>query len=80
MNDERRATDGSIPSAAIEDVFRAEWGRAVAIMVRFTADIELAEEAVQDAFLAALERWPSQGVPDKPAAWIVTTARNPSTC
>ena len=76
MNDERRATDGSIPSAAIEDVFRAEWGRAVAIMVRFTADIELAEEAVQDAFLAALERWPSQGVPDKPAAWIVTTARN----
>ncbi|MBA2489291.1 MAG: hypothetical protein H0V36_08250, partial [Chloroflexi bacterium] len=45
-------------------------------MVRFTADIELAEEAVQDAFLAALERWPRQGVPDKPAAWIVTTARN----
>ncbi|MGI8533601.1 MAG: RNA polymerase sigma factor [Candidatus Limnocylindrales bacterium] len=76
MNDERRATEGSIPSAAIEDVFRAEWGRAVAITVRFTADIELAEEAVQDAFLAALERWPNQGVPDKPAAWIVTTARN----
>lgn len=53
-----------------------EAGRAVATLIRATGDFDLAEEAVQDAFAVALEKWPSQGVPDKPGAWITTTARN----
>jgi RNA polymerase sigma-70 factor (ECF subfamily) len=60
----------------IERVFRAEYGRAVAVLVRVVGDIELAEEAVQDAFTTALERWPSAGMPPSPAGWIITTARN----
>jgi RNA polymerase sigma-70 factor, ECF subfamily len=63
-------------AATIERVFREEYGRAVAILVRRFKDIDLAEEAVQDAFTAALARWPSSGVPPSPAGWIVTTARN----
>ncbi|MFJ8539566.1 RNA polymerase sigma factor [Streptomyces sp. NPDC093591] len=61
---------------AIEDVFRAEYGRAVAVLVRFLGDIDLAEEAVQDAFTTAVRRWPQTGVPPSPAGWIITTARN----
>jgi RNA polymerase sigma-70 factor, ECF subfamily len=57
-------------------VFRAEYGRAVAVLVRLLGDIDLAEEAVQDAFEAAVRRWPETGVPPSPAGWIVTTARN----
>lgn len=57
-------------------VFRAEYGRAVAVLVRFLGDIDLAEEAVQDAFTTALHRWPRTGVPPSPAGWIITTARN----
>jgi RNA polymerase sigma-70 factor (ECF subfamily) len=57
-------------------VFREEHGRAVAVLVRVFADIDIAEEAVQDAFTAALERWPSDGLPPAPAGWIITTARN----
>jgi RNA polymerase sigma-70 factor (ECF subfamily) len=60
----------------IERVFRAESGRAVASLVRFFGDIDVAEEAVQEAFVIALERWPSTGVPPSPAGWIITTARN----
>jgi RNA polymerase sigma-70 factor (ECF subfamily) len=60
----------------IERVFREEHGRAVAVLVRVFGDIDLAEEAVQDAFVAALERWPAAGVPPSPAGWIITTARN----
>ena len=60
----------------IERVFRREHGRAIAILVRRFGDIDLAEEAVQDAFVTALERWPSTGVPPSPSGWIVTTARN----
>jgi RNA polymerase sigma-70 factor, ECF subfamily len=60
----------------IERVFRAESGRAVASLVRFLGDIDLAEEAVQDAFVVALERWPTTGLPPSPAAWIITTARH----
>ena len=63
-------------AAAIELVFREEYGRAVAILARHFRDIDLAEEAVQDAFTAALARWPTSGVPPSPAGWIVTTARN----
>ncbi|MFF9405181.1 RNA polymerase sigma factor [Streptomyces anandii] len=60
----------------VEAVFRAEYGRAVSVLVRFLGDIDLAEEAVQDAFATALERWPRTGVPPSPAGWIITTARN----
>lgn len=60
----------------VEEVFREEWGRAVAILTRILGDLELAEDAVQDAFATALERWPRDGVPRNPGAWIVTTARN----
>ena len=60
----------------IERVFREEYGRAVAVLVRRFGDIDLVEEAVQDAFTTALQRWPSEGVPPSPAGWIITTARN----
>ena len=66
---------GADPSE-IERVFRAESGRAVATLVRHFGDIDLAEEAVQDAFVVALERWPATGLPPSPAGWIITTARN----
>ncbi len=59
----------------IAAVFRAEYGRAVATLVRLLGDITLAEEAVQDAFVHALERWPTAGTPPNPGGWIVTTAR-----
>jgi RNA polymerase sigma-70 factor (ECF subfamily) len=60
----------------IERVFRAEYGRAVAVLVRVFGDIDVAEEAVQDAFATAVQRWPTSGVPPSPAGWIITTARN----
>jgi RNA polymerase sigma-70 factor, ECF subfamily len=60
----------------IERVFREEYGRAVAVLVRHFGDIDIAEEAVQDAFTVAIERWPSAGLPPSPAAWIITAARN----
>jgi RNA polymerase sigma-70 factor (ECF subfamily) len=60
----------------VEQVFREEWSHAVAILTRVLRDLELAEDAVQDAFATALERWPDDGVPRNPGAWIVTTARN----
>ena len=60
----------------IEQVFRDVYGQAVAILVRVFGDITLAEDAVQDAFVIANDRWPEQGTPPNPAGWIVTTARN----
>ena len=63
-------------TAAIERVFREEYGRAVAILVRHFKDLDLAEDAVQDAFTKAVARWPTSGIPPSPAGWIVTTARN----
>jgi RNA polymerase sigma-70 factor (ECF subfamily) len=60
----------------VEDVFRREYGRCVATLIRFLGDIDAAEEAVQDAFTVATARWPSDGQPPNPGAWIVTTARN----
>jgi len=57
-------------------VFRREYGRAVAVLVRSLRDISLAEEAVQDAFATALEHWPGHGIPPAPAGWIITTARH----
>ena len=67
------------PEAAhdvVDRLFRAEQGRAIATLIRVTGDFDLAEEAVQDAFISALETWPDRGVPDNPGAWITTTARN----
>lgn len=65
------------PSASdIDRVFREEYGRAVAVLVRVFGDIDVAEEAVQDAFTAAVQRWPATGMPASPAGWIITTARN----
>ena len=60
----------------VEAVFRREYGRCVATLIRFLGDIDVAEEAVQDAFTVAAERWSVQGLPPNPGGWIVTTARN----
>lgn len=60
----------------VDRVFREEQGRAVATLIRVLGDFDLAEEAVQDAFISALETWPERGVPHNPGAWITTTARN----
>jgi RNA polymerase sigma-70 factor (ECF subfamily) len=62
--------------ALVERVFREESGQAVATLIRVLGDFDLAEEAVQEAFLVAVQRWPSAGVPGRPGAWIITTARN----
>ena len=66
----------ALPGSEIEGVFREHYGRAVAVLVGDFGDIDLAEEAVQDAFAAAVQRWPAAGPPPSPAGWIVTTARN----
>ena len=62
--------------AEVERVFRAEYGRVVAVLVRVFGDVTVAEDAVQDAFAAAVQRWPADGLPPAPAGWIITTARN----
>jgi len=66
----------AVPTSEIERVFREQYGRAVAVLVRTFGDIDVAEEAVQDAFVAAVARWPEAGLPPSPAGWIITTARN----
>ena len=66
----------SLTASEIEHVFREEYGRAVAVLVRVFGDIDIAEEAVQDAFVEAVRRWPVAGLPPRPAGWILTTARN----
>jgi RNA polymerase sigma-70 factor (ECF subfamily) len=60
----------------LEDVFRDEWGRVLASLVGFLGDFDKAEEAAQEAFAIAAQRWPASGMPDNPGAWLVTTARN----
>ncbi|MFE3443635.1 RNA polymerase sigma factor [Nocardia sp. NPDC059180] len=62
--------------AGLDDVYRAEFGRAVATLARLTGDIGLAEDAVQEAFADALRTWPQRGRPDNPGAWITTAARH----
>jgi len=64
------------PRTVVDRLFREESGRAVATLIRLTGDFDLAEEAVQEAFVVALERWPRDGLPANPGAWITTTARN----
>ena len=60
----------------LEQVFRDEWGRVLASLVGFLGDIELAEDAAQEAFAAAAERWPRDGIPANPTGWLITTGRN----
>jgi RNA polymerase sigma-70 factor (ECF subfamily) len=62
--------------AVLEQTFREQWGKAVALLIRATGDFDVAEEAVQEAYVAAVQHWARTKVPDNPAAWIVTTARN----
>ncbi len=60
----------------LEQVFREDWGRVLASLVGWLGDIELAEDAAQEAFATAAERWPRDGVPANPTGWLMTTARN----
>ena len=66
----------AVGAPEIARVFREEYGRAVAVLARHFGDIDIAEEAVQDAFTVAVRRWPGSGLPASPAGWIITTARN----
>ncbi len=65
--------------ATLDHVFRAEWGRVLATLIGFLGDFDLAEEAAQEAFAIAAERWPREGTPGNPRAWLITTARNRAT-
>jgi RNA polymerase sigma-70 factor, ECF subfamily len=67
---------GTARGVSVEQTFRDEWGRVVASLIGFLGDFDLAEEAAQEAFAIAAERWPRQGTPANPRAWLVTTARN----
>ena len=62
--------------AILEQIFREQWGRVLATLVGFLGDFDLAEEATQEAFAIAAERWPREGTPTSPGAWLITTARN----
>jgi RNA polymerase sigma-70 factor (ECF subfamily) len=62
--------------ATLEQTFRDEWGRVLAALIGFLGDFDLAEEAAQEAFAIAAERWPRDGYPANPRAWLITTARN----
>ena len=62
--------------AAVEEVYRSEWGRIVAALIGMLGDFDVAEESAQEAFTAALDQWPGSGVPESPRAWIVETARH----
>jgi RNA polymerase sigma-70 factor (ECF subfamily) len=76
---ERRGDRGAAGGRALnelEAVFHAEWGRVLASLIGALRDFDLAEDALQDAVAIALERWPRDGVPDRPGAWLLTTARN----
>jgi len=68
--------DLAAAQAAVADAFRSDWGRVVAYLIHVTGNWDLAEECAQDAFERALERWPRDGIPSSPAAWLKTTARN----
>ncbi|GAB2851234.1 RNA polymerase sigma factor [Lentzea nigeriaca] len=65
--------------ARLDQVFREEWGRVLAVLVGFLGDFDLAEEAAQEAFALAADRWPHDGLPANPRAWLITTARNRAT-
>ena len=61
---------------ALDEVFREHWGRVLASLVGILGDIELAEDAAQEAFAVAAERWPREGEPANPVGWLIATARN----
>jgi RNA polymerase sigma-70 factor (ECF subfamily) len=63
-------------NVAIEEVYRSDWGRIVATLIRLVGDFELAEEAAQEAFTAAVDQWRESGIPDSPRAWLIQAARN----
>src|SRR5712671_4816010 len=68
---------GATPVASsLEALYRSDWGRIVAALIRLFGDFDAAEEAAQDAFAAAVDQWPAAGVPEFPRAWIIQTARN----
>src|SRR5262249_32068774 len=71
-----RSGRSSRGSGLLEEVFRDEWGRVLANLIGFLGDFDLAEEAAQEAFAIAAERWPRTGEPENPGAWLTTTARN----
>ena len=61
---------------AIEKVYRSDWGRIIAALIRLYGDFELAEDVTQEAFAAAVDQWRSEGIPENPRAWIIQAARN----
>ncbi len=63
-------------NVAVEETYRADWGRIVATLIRLVGDFDVAEEAAQEAFAAAADQWPASGVPEFPRAWIIQTARH----
>src|SRR5467141_2118621 len=63
-------------SAAIDAVYRSDWGGIVATLIRLVGDFDVAEESAQEAFAAAVDQWRGSGVPDSPRAWIIQTARH----
>src|SRR5829696_5447266 len=67
--------DASSVAAAVADAHRREWAFVLAATVRVTRDLDIAEECVQDAFAAALTDWRTSGIPERPGAWLTTTAR-----
>src|SRR5229473_221492 len=64
------------PDEAVEALYRSDWGRIVASLIRLVGDFELAEEAAQEAFTAGVNQWRTSGVPEFPRAWIIQTARH----
>src|SRR5205814_4241327 len=71
-----RGSPGGGALSELDSVFRDEWGRVLAALIGFLGDFDLAEEAAQEAFAVAAQRWPHEGTPSNPGAWIFTTARN----
>src|SRR2546423_12585823 len=65
-----------VDEAVVSRIFREEYGRSVAALIRAFGDIDVAEDAVQEAFTVALRKWPGDGLPPNPGGWITTTARN----
>src|ERR1700704_4974493 len=63
-------------TSALDAVYRSDWGRIVAALIRLFGDFDLAEDAAQEAFAAAADQWPASGVPEFPRAWIIQTARH----
>src|SRR5436309_8764936 len=72
----RSRSDPSWRAEILEQLFREQWGRVLAALIGFLGDFDLAEEAAQEAFTIAAERWKRDGTPSNPVAWLIVTARN----